>query len=78
MPAATAWLGPLVILVVVPLVITRQLSPRIVHTRYGKIQGVVVTPAAVVASGMASKSHLPPLEVFYGIPYATPPVGGNR
>lgn len=43
---------------------------RIVHTRYGKMQGTV-RPAN-------SAKHLKPIEVFLGVPYATPPTGANR
>lgn len=43
---------------------------RIVQTRYGKLQGLVKT--------MNSARHLKPIEVFLGVPYATPPVGPNR
>lgn len=43
---------------------------RIVHTRYGKLQGMVYP--------MDHSKHLKPVEVFLGIPYATPPVLSNR
>lgn len=43
---------------------------RIVHTRYGKMQGIV-KPAA-------SGKHLKPVELFLGVPYATSPTGANR
>lgn len=47
-----------------------KISSRIVQTRYGKLQGIVL--------GMDEHRYLKPLEVFLGVPYATPPVGTNR
>jgi Carboxylesterase family len=47
-----------------------RLSNRIVQTRYGKLQGFVMT--------MEEHKFLKPVEVFLGVPYATPPVGSNR
>lgn len=44
---------------------------RVVHTRYGKIQGIV-------KSSSGSNKHLKPVEMFLGVPYATPPTGANR
>lgn len=41
---------------------------RVVHTKNGRLQGFL-RPLA---------SPLQPLEVFLGVPYATPPVGINR
>uniref|UniRef100_A0A1B6MDA4 Carboxylesterase type B domain-containing protein n=1 Tax=Graphocephala atropunctata TaxID=36148 RepID=A0A1B6MDA4_9HEMI len=41
---------------------------RIVHTKYGRLQGFLRPLPA----------PLRPLEVFLGVPYATPPVGINR
>ncbi|XP_015588030.1 neuroligin-4, X-linked [Cephus cinctus] len=52
------------------LSIKTKLNPRIVQTRYGKIQGVVQSFEYV--------KFLKPIDVYLGIPYATPPVGGNR
>ena len=46
------------------------MSTRIVQTRYGKLQGLVLP--------MENQKHLKPVEVFLGIPYATPPVRSNR
>ncbi|XP_075235480.1 neuroligin-4, Y-linked-like [Lycorma delicatula] len=43
---------------------------RIVQTRFGKLQGVI--------KPMGSARHLKPIEVFLGVPYATPPTGSNR
>lgn len=47
-----------------------KISSRIVQTKYGKLQGIVL--------GMDEHRYLKPLEVFLGVPYATPPVGSNR
>lgn len=47
-----------------------KISNRIVQTRYGKLQGIVLA--------MDEHRYLSPLEVFLGVPYATPPVGSNR
>lgn len=43
---------------------------RIVQTRFGKLQGLV--------KPMNINKHLKPIEVFLGVPYATPPTGSNR
>ena len=45
-------------------------STRIVETRYGKLQGMIYP--------MDHVKHLKPVEVFLGVPYATPPVRSNR
>ncbi|XP_022126293.2 neuroligin-4, Y-linked isoform X1 [Pieris rapae] len=47
-----------------------KISSRIVQTKYGKLQGIVLA--------MDEHRYLSPLEVFLGVPYATPPVGSNR
>ncbi|XP_039745416.1 neuroligin-4, Y-linked-like isoform X1 [Pararge aegeria] len=47
-----------------------RISSRIVQTKYGKLQGIVLA--------MDEHRYLSPLEVFLGVPYATPPVGSNR
>ncbi|CAH0723012.1 unnamed protein product, partial [Brenthis ino] len=47
-----------------------KISSRIVQTKYGKLQGIVLA--------MDEQRYLSPLEVFLGVPYATPPVGSNR
>lgn len=47
-----------------------KISSRIVQTKYGKLQGIVLA--------MDEHKYLSPLEVFLGVPYATPPVGSNR
>lgn len=47
-----------------------RISSKIVQTKYGKLQGIVLS--------MDEHRYLSPLEVFLGVPYATPPVGSNR
>jgi hypothetical protein len=47
-----------------------KISSRIVQTKYGKLQGIVLA--------MDEHRYLSPVEVFLGVPYATPPVGSNR
>lgn len=49
---------------------TPVMSTRIIQTRYGKLQGMILP--------MENQRHLKPVEVFLGIPYATPPVRSNR
>ncbi|KAJ8946230.1 hypothetical protein NQ318_013041 [Aromia moschata] len=45
------------------------LTSRTVRTKYGDVSGVIVTLDA---------KHLEPVEVFRGIPYASPPLGSLR
>ncbi|XP_023936220.2 neuroligin-4, Y-linked isoform X2 [Bicyclus anynana] len=45
------------------------ISSRVVRTKYGDIRGFIVTPES---------RFLEPVEVFRGIPYASPPVGTLR
>ncbi|CAL7939762.1 unnamed protein product [Xylocopa violacea] len=52
------------------LSIKSKLNPRIVQTRYGEVQGVI--------RSFEYTKFLKPIDVYLGIPYATPPVGGNR
>lgn len=47
-----------------------KISSKIVQTKYGKLQGIILA--------MDEHRYLSPLEVFLGVPYATPPVGSNR
>ncbi|XP_018562601.1 neuroligin-4, Y-linked-like [Anoplophora glabripennis] len=47
-----------------------KISTRIVQTRYGRLQGLIVP--------MDGHRYLKPIEVFLGVPYATPPVQSNR
>lgn len=46
-----------------------RLSSRTVTTKYGALKGYIETP---------SGRHLQPVEVFLGVPYATPPTGAMR
>ncbi|XP_022919101.2 neuroligin-4, Y-linked isoform X1 [Onthophagus taurus] len=46
-----------------------SLNSRVVRTKYGDVSGVIVT---------LDSKHLEPVEVFRGIPYASPPVGSLR
>ncbi|KAG5874092.1 hypothetical protein JTB14_037922 [Gonioctena quinquepunctata] len=46
-----------------------SLTSRTVRTKYGDVSGVIIT--------LESK-HLEPVEVFRGIPYASPPLGSLR
>lgn len=45
------------------------LTSRTVRTKYGDVSGIIVSP---------DSKHLEPVEVFKGIPYASPPVGSLR
>lgn len=47
-----------------------MLRTRVISTRYGKLQGVILP--------MDQHKFLKPVEVYLGVPYATPPVGNNR
>ncbi|XP_060810553.1 neuroligin-4, Y-linked [Amyelois transitella] len=46
-----------------------MISSRVVRTKYGDIRGFIVTPES---------RYLEPVEVFRGVPYASPPVGSLR
>lgn len=46
-----------------------QVLSRLVTTKYGKIQGFIRHYA---------RHNLPPVEVYLGIPYASPPLGDGR
>lgn len=46
-----------------------QMSSRIVHTKYGAVSGTIVH---------LEGRNLEPVEVFKGIPYASPPTGNLR
>ncbi|XP_058801795.1 neuroligin-4, X-linked isoform X2 [Phymastichus coffea] len=52
------------------LVTKTKPNPRVVPTRYGKIQGLVMS--------FENAKYLKPIDVYLGVPYATPPTGGNR
>ncbi|XP_024084408.1 neuroligin-4, X-linked-like [Cimex lectularius] len=43
---------------------------RVISTRFGKVQGFL--------RPMGAGRHLKPIEVYLGVPYATPPTGSNR
>lgn len=47
-----------------------RLGTRIVQTRYGRLQGLILP--------LDSYKFLRPIEVFLGVPYATPPIQSNR
>lgn len=47
-----------------------KISTRIVQTRYGRLQGIILP--------MDAHRYLKPIEIFLGVPYATPPVQSNR
>lgn len=64
------WLFMLVLLQEFSVIFCGYVPTRIVETRYGKLQGMVIP-------GDHTK-HLKPVEVFLGIPYATPPIRSNR
>ncbi|KAL1140298.1 hypothetical protein AAG570_000230 [Ranatra chinensis] len=46
-----------------------SLSTRTIRTKYGELSGVMVTP---------DSRHLGAVEVFRGVPYASPPTGSLR
>ncbi|KAL1513358.1 hypothetical protein ABEB36_002778 [Hypothenemus hampei] len=48
-----------------------KISTRIVQTRYGRLQGLLVPLDQ-------QHRYFRPIEVFLGVPYATPPVQSNR
>ena len=47
-----------------------RLSSRIVQTRYGRLQGLILP--------LDNYKFLRPIEAFLGVPYATPPINTNR
>uniref|UniRef100_A0A182FAB4 COesterase domain-containing protein n=2 Tax=albimanus section TaxID=44544 RepID=A0A182FAB4_ANOAL len=47
-----------------------RLGNRIVQTRYGRLQGLVLP--------LEGYKFLKPIEAFLGVPYATPPTKMNR
>lgn len=48
-----------------------QMPSRIVHTKYGAVSGTIVQLENY-------NRNLGPVEVFRGIPYASPPIGSLR
>ncbi|KAL7301360.1 hypothetical protein TKK_0005808 [Trichogramma kaykai] len=53
-----------------PVATKTKPNPRVVQTRYGKIQGIIMS--------FEGAKYLKPIDVYLGVPYATPPTGGNR
>lgn len=49
----------------------QQMPSRIVHTKYGAVSGTIVQLESL-------NRNLGPVEVFKGIPYASPPIGSLR
>lgn len=47
-----------------------RLGTRIVQTRYGRLQGLILP--------LENFKFLKPVEAFLGVPYATPPTKTNR
>ncbi|XP_043469223.1 neuroligin-4, X-linked [Leptopilina heterotoma] len=47
-----------------------KINPRIINTRYGKVQGLI--------QSFEYNKFLKPIDVYLGMPYATPPTGNNR
>lgn len=47
-----------------------RLGTRIVQTRYGRLQGLILP--------LENYKFLKPIEAFLGVPYATPPTKSNR
>lgn len=47
-----------------------RLGARIVQTRYGRLQGLILP--------LENYKFLKPIEAFLGVPYATPPTKSNR
>ena len=48
-----------------------QVKSRVVHTKYGRVQGF----GARVGRDAQQQKYV---EIFLGIPYASPPTGSNR
>ena len=48
-----------------------QVKSRVVHTKYGRVQGF----GARVGRDAQQQKYV---EIFLGIPYASPPIGNNR
>ncbi|XP_028966956.1 neuroligin-2 [Galendromus occidentalis] len=62
----------LLVLTLMPVVRCTRLSSRTVTTRYGALKGSIVTLESAV------RQNLQPVEVFLGVPYASPPLGNMR
>ncbi|KAJ8683521.1 hypothetical protein QAD02_019313 [Eretmocerus hayati] len=52
------------------IVTKTKLNPRVVETRYGNIQGLIMS--------FENSRYLKPIDIYLGVPYAMPPTGGNR
>lgn len=53
-------------------------SPRTVNTKYGSLQGIVITFVRELNSTRGHGTRLTPVEAFLGVPYASPPSGNLR
>lgn len=67
-PAFTIVQAVLLILALIPIVSSVDLNSRTVKTKYGDLKGVIVK----------LERNLGGVEVFRGVPYASPPVGSLR
>lgn len=65
-----SWLCPLIECTSKDLYENVRLGARIVQTRYGKLQGIILP--------LENYKFLKPVEAFLGVPYATPPTKLNR
>ena len=50
------------------------LSPRQVQTKYGTLRGVIIPLRSPSSPSSSVVSSLSPVEAFFGVPYAAPPV----
>ena len=50
------------------------LSPRQVQTKYGTLRGVIIPMRSPQTPSSTVVSALSPVEAFFGVPYAAPPV----
>ncbi|KAG8260992.1 hypothetical protein J6590_084460 [Homalodisca vitripennis] len=57
------------VLMLAPVEPGPRYSSRIVDTQAGPVRGVIQN---------SNSRHVEPVEIFYGIPYAAPPVGARR
>lgn len=63
-----AWMLLSLLAVLPAIIVHGELSSRIVRTKYGEISGIIVT----------LERNLEGVEVFRGVPYASPPIGSLR
>lgn len=61
---------PVIVASTLDLYRNARLGPRVVQTRYGRLQGLVLP--------LDHYKFLRPIEAFLGVPYATPPTDTNR